>query len=41
MGDNRLKSSDSREFGFISQEDVVGVAAVRFYPFNRMEIIND
>lgn len=41
MGDNRMKSSDSREFGFISQEDVIGVAAVGFYPFDRMEMIND
>lgn len=41
MDDNRMKSSDSREFGFISQEDVIGVAAVRFYPFDRIEMIND
>ncbi|KAB2331820.1 signal peptidase I [Bacillus mesophilum] len=34
MGDNRLRSYDSREFGFISEEAVVGEVKFRFYPFD-------
>lgn len=41
MGDNRLKSNDSRRFGFILKEDVVGKAALRFYPFDQMKVINE
>lgn len=41
MGDNRLKSNDSRRFGFISKEDVVGKAALRFYPFDQMKVLNE
>ncbi|TRZ36790.1 signal peptidase I [Niallia circulans] len=33
MGDNRLKSNDSRLFGVISKEDVVGKAALRVFSF--------
>lgn len=35
MGDNRLESFDSRGFGAISQDRVVGRAFVLFWPFNR------
>jgi len=41
MGDNRLKSNDSRRFGFILKEDVVGKAALRFYPFDQMKVLNE
>ena len=41
MGDNRLKSNDSRLFGFISKEDVVGKAALRFYPLDQMKVLNE
>lgn len=33
LGDHRLKSSDSRNFGFIYDDDVIGEAKFRFYPF--------
>jgi signal peptidase I len=39
MGDNRPHSSDSREFGTINIEDVIGKAMFRYWPFNRTGII--
>ena len=35
MGDNRENSADSRYFGPVSQEDIVGVAFLRYWPLNR------
>lgn len=34
MGDNRERSSDSREFGFVPLNDVIGKVIFRYYPFN-------
>jgi len=34
MGDNRLKSKDSRSFGFIRKESVIGKVFLRFYPLS-------
>lgn len=34
MGDNRPFSYDSRQFGFISEDAVIGEVKFRFYPFN-------
>ncbi|MGP7817805.1 signal peptidase I [Niallia sp. 01092] len=39
MGDNRLHSHDSREFGFIRADSVIGEAVFRFYPLKEIEII--
>lgn len=33
MGDNRKKSSDSREIGFITEDAVIGEVKLRFFPF--------
>ncbi|MEH7389337.1 signal peptidase I [Bacillus sp. JJ1474] len=33
MGDNRLNSKDSRHFGFIPNESIIGEVKFRFYPF--------
>ncbi|MGH9857404.1 MAG: signal peptidase I, partial [Acidobacteriota bacterium] len=35
LGDNRSNSLDSRSFGTISANDIVGVLAFRIFPFNK------
>ena len=35
MGDNRENSQDSRYFGPISTDTIIGRAFVRMFPFNR------
>lgn len=39
LGDNRLNSTDSRKWGTIKEENIVGKAFVVFAPLNRMRII--
>jgi signal peptidase I len=39
MGDNRNRSMDSREIGFISKSNVVGKAELVFYPFENAQLI--
>ena len=36
MGDNRIESSDSRSWGLLPKEDIVGRALVRLFPPNRI-----
>ncbi|KAB2334525.1 signal peptidase I [Cytobacillus depressus] len=38
MGDNRLNSKDSRHFGFIPINSVIGEVKFRFYPFQAIGI---
>lgn len=38
MGDNRLHSKDSRYFGFISSDSVIGEVKFRFYPIQSIGI---
>lgn len=38
LGDNRSGSWDSRQFGFISTNQVVGKVDLRYWPLNEMEI---
>lgn len=39
MGDNRRLSKDSRSFGAISKEDILGKARVVYYPFPHIKFI--
>ncbi|WP_202171254.1 signal peptidase I [Bacillus sp. USDA818B3_A] len=38
MGDNRLKSKDSRSFGYISYDSVIGEVKFRIYPLQEIGI---
>jgi signal peptidase I len=38
LGDNRLGSWDSRNFGFISAEKVVGKVDLRYWPLNEVDV---
>ena len=39
LGDNRENSSDSREFGLVSNSSIEGIVSFRFAPFNQMSWI--
>jgi signal peptidase I len=39
MGDNRIASSDSREWGFIHKDEIIGLAFFRYWPQNEIGLI--
>lgn len=39
MGDNREGSSDSRQWGFVPAEDIIGRAVVRIWPANTFSLL--
>jgi signal peptidase I len=40
-GDNRPHSLDSREFGFVPKEDIIGKAFFRYWPIDRAGVIKN
>lgn len=38
LGDHRLKSNDSRSFGFIDKDTIIGVVKLRYFPFTDIGI---
>ena len=41
MGDNRNNSNDSHVWGFLPEQNIIGRAWVRFFPFDRVSLVND
>jgi signal peptidase I len=39
MGDNRDASSDSRVWGVLHKEKIIGKAFVRLFPFSKVEVL--
>ncbi|MEH6944786.1 signal peptidase I [Bacillus sp. JJ722] len=39
LGDNRQKSTDSRAFGFIEEDAVLGEVKLRFFPFDEIGFV--
>lgn len=39
LGDNRLRSADSRELGVISSDRIVGKAVLRFWPLSKLSLL--
>lgn len=39
MGDNRNNSQDSRYWGFLPKDRIIGMAFVKFWPLDRIELI--
>ena len=36
MGDNRINSSDSRDWGTVPREDIIGIVRVRYWPIAKL-----
>ncbi len=41
MGDNRNASSDSREWGFVKIEDIIGESLFVYLPINKMRLVKN
>ena len=39
LGDNRVNSMDSREIGFVKEDDIVGKVVFRFWPLNKFGFV--
>ena len=40
LGDNRNNSCDGHYWGFLKRDRIIGQATIRFWPFNRLGILN-
>ena len=40
MGDNRINSMDSRDFGPVEKKHIVGRVAIRIWPFNKFGLVH-
>jgi signal peptidase I len=38
MGDNRVNSLDSRSFGPVNEQDILGHVLLRYWPLNMLEV---
>lgn len=41
LGDNRSHSSDSREWGTVPLENIIGKAWLRYWPFNKLGLVRE
>lgn len=41
LGDNRSHSSDSREWGTVPLENIIGKAWLRYWPFNKLGLVKE
>lgn len=41
LGDNRTNSSDSREFGLVKKENIIGKVNLRIFPINKFQIFKN
>ena len=41
MGDNRAYSSDSREWGLLKKDDIIGASSLVYWPVNNIQLIHN
>ena len=41
IGDNRINSIDSRNYGAINKDQIIGIAVYKIFPFSEVQKIND